>query len=54
MRNIWESHFKHKDNQFYAKYSNYEFWLPEVKFLGHVVSGQGITVDPAKIEAIAY
>ena len=27
------------------------FWLKEVKFLGHVVSGEGVTVDSSKIEA---
>ncbi|KAD5508954.1 hypothetical protein E3N88_16657 [Mikania micrantha] len=29
-----------------------EFWLREVQFLGHVISSNGIHVDPAKIEAI--
>ena len=36
----------------YGKYSKCEFWLKEVVFLGHVVSGEGIFVDPRKIEAI--
>ncbi|XP_052882253.1 uncharacterized protein LOC128290588 [Gossypium arboreum] len=30
----------------------YEFWLQEVTFLGHVVSAEGIRVDPRKIEAV--
>ena len=38
--------------QLYAKFSKCEFWLSEVAFLGHVVSSKGITVDPAKIEAV--
>ncbi|KAA3487569.1 DNA/RNA polymerases superfamily protein [Gossypium australe] len=29
-----------------------EFWLKEVGFLGHIVSGDGIRVDPSKISAI--
>ncbi|KAK5824952.1 hypothetical protein PVK06_019749 [Gossypium arboreum] len=29
-----------------------EFWLKEVTFLGHVVSAEGIKVDPRKIKAI--
>ena len=29
-----------------------EFWLDQVAFLGHVVSGDGIQVNPKKIEAI--
>ena len=35
----------------YAKFSNYEFWLTEVKFLGHVVSASGVSVDLEKVEA---
>ena len=36
----------------YAKFSKCEFWLKEVQFLGHVVSNEGIKVDPSKIEAV--
>lgn len=36
----------------YAKFSKCEFWMKEVQFLGHVVSKEGIKVDPTKIEAI--
>nr|GFD13534.1 putative reverse transcriptase domain-containing protein [Tanacetum cinerariifolium] len=41
-----------KKEQFYAKFSKCEFWIPKVKFLGHVINSQGIHVDPAKIESI--
>ncbi|KAI3729489.1 hypothetical protein L6452_18149 [Arctium lappa] len=41
-----------KREKLYAKFSKYEFWLKEVKFLGHVVSKDGIKVDSVKIEAI--
>ena len=41
-----------REHQLYAKFSNCEFWLEEVVFLGHVVSKEGIQVDPKKIEAI--
>ena len=41
-----------RENQLYAKFSKYEFWLDQVVFLGHVVSGEGIQVDPKKIEAV--
>ncbi|KAL5566169.1 hypothetical protein UlMin_029333 [Ulmus minor] len=30
-----------------------EFWLDRVQFLGHVVSKDGISVDPAKIDAVS-
>ena len=38
--------------QLYAKFSKCEFWLDSVAFLGHVVSKEGIQVDPKKIEAV--
>ena len=41
-----------RDNQLYAKFSKSEFWLREVGFLRHIVSGEGIKVDPSKISAI--
>ena len=40
------------DKQLYAKFSKCRFWLNEVIFLGHVVSGDGIFVEPRKVEAI--
>ena len=36
----------------YAKFSKCEFWLTEVRFLGHMVSASGVSVDPEKIEAM--
>nr|GEX26856.1 putative reverse transcriptase domain-containing protein [Tanacetum cinerariifolium] len=39
-------------NELYAKFSEYEFWIPKVQFLGHVIDSQGIYVDPANIESI--
>ena len=36
----------------YAKFSKCEFWLDEVAFLGHVVSGNGVAVDPSKVAAV--
>ncbi|KAK8690915.1 hypothetical protein V6N13_074440 [Hibiscus sabdariffa] len=40
------------ENQLYAKLSKCEFWIREVVFLGHIVSSEGIQVDPKKVEAI--
>ena len=39
--------------QLYAKFSKCEFWFSRVGFLGHVVSADGIYVDPQKVEAVA-
>ena len=41
-----------RDKQLYAKFSKCEFWLNKVVFLKHVVSGNGIFVDPRKVETI--
>ncbi|GKC43657.1 hypothetical protein Tco_1061379, partial [Tanacetum coccineum] len=41
-----------KKEKLYAKFSKCEFWLREVQFLGHVINGNGIHVDPSKIEAV--
>ena len=39
-------------HKLYAKFGKCKFWLKEVKFLGHVVSEEGVTVDSSKIEAV--
>ena len=43
---------KLREYQLYAKFSKCEFWLKEVGFLGHVISGEGIAVDPSKIQSV--
>lgn len=41
-----------REEKLYAKFSKCEFWLSSVAFLGHVVSSEGIQVDPKNIEAV--
>ena len=41
-----------RKEQLYAKLSKCEFWLNEVSFLRHMVSKDGIRVDPKKIEVV--
>ena len=41
-----------KDHQLYSKFSKCEFWLTEVRFLGHVVSASGVSVDPKKVKVV--
>ena len=39
-------------NQFYAKLSKCTFGQKEVEYLGHVISREGVKVDPNKIKTI--
>ena len=41
-----------RERQLYAKLSKCQFWLDRVAFLGHVISVEGVSVDPKKIEAV--
>ena len=38
---------KLREHKLYAKFEKCEFWLSTVGFLGHIVSGEGIAVEPA-------
>jgi hypothetical protein len=41
-----------REHQLYAKFSKCAFWLEEIQFLGHVLSANGIVVDPSKVKDI--
>ncbi|XP_070019743.1 uncharacterized protein [Nicotiana sylvestris] len=41
-----------REHRLYAKFSKCEFWLDSVAFLWHVVSKDGIMVDPKKTEVV--
>eukprot|EP00253_Pinus_taeda_P020616 PITA_20616 len=41
-----------REHQLYAKFSKCDFFKEEIQYLGHVISKEGIAVDPEKIKAI--
>ena len=41
-----------RQEKLYAKLSKCEFWLKSVAFLGHIVSGEDISVDPSKVQTV--
>ncbi|XP_022031188.1 uncharacterized protein LOC110932138 [Helianthus annuus] len=50
LREVLETLRKEK---LYAKFSKCAFWLREVQFLGHIISANGVLVDPSKIEVVS-
>ena len=43
-----------REHKLYAKFNKCEFWLKKVPFLGHVLSDEGISVDPSKVQEVLY
>ena len=43
---------KLRDHQLYAKFNKCEFWMKEVTFLGHVMSAEGVAVNPSKVNDV--
>lgn len=43
---------KLRQSKFYAKASKCEFFKQELKFVGHLVTANGIAVDPEKVKAV--
>jgi hypothetical protein len=41
-----------REHCLYAKLSKCDFWLKEIKFLGHTISQAGITIDPDKVQEV--
>ena len=44
---------KLRAHELYAKFSKCEFWLQEVNFLGHIITAEGVKVDPEKVKAVS-
>src|SRR3954471_24644098 len=43
---------KLREHRLYAKFSKCEFWLPEVTYLGHVISAKAFAVNPERVQAV--
>jgi hypothetical protein len=41
-----------RENKLYGKLSKCYFYQSKIHYLGHIISGEGIVVDPMKVEAI--
>jgi hypothetical protein len=41
-----------REHRLYAKLSKCDFWLKEIKFLGHTISQEGIVIDPDKVQEV--
>jgi hypothetical protein len=41
-----------REHQLYTKFNECEFWIKEVPFLSHMVSPEGIMVDPNKVKEV--
>jgi hypothetical protein len=41
-----------REHQLYVMFSKYAFWLKEVLFLRHVISTEGIVIDPSKFQEV--
>jgi hypothetical protein len=51
-KHLWIVLTRLREHQLYAKFSKCAFWLEEIQFLGHVLSANGIAVDPSKVKDI--
>jgi len=43
---------KLREHRLYAKFSKCEFWLSKAPFLGHILSKDGISIDPSKVQEV--
>ena len=41
-----------REHQLYAKLSKCDFYRDRIKYLGRIISEEGISVDPEKVESI--
>jgi hypothetical protein len=44
---------KLRAHKLYAKFRKCEFWLEKISFLGHILTAEGVAVDPGKVETVS-
>ncbi|CAL9017599.1 unnamed protein product [Prunus brigantina] len=57
----WSSHLRHlhsvleilKHHQLFVKMSKCPFGVSTIEYLGHIISRQGVSADPSKLNAVA-
>ena len=49
---LWIVLTRLRERKLYAKFSKCEFWLDRVQFLRHVLTPEGISVDPSKVRDV--
>jgi hypothetical protein len=49
---LWLVLTRLQEHKLYAKFSKCEFWLDQVPFLGHILSAEGVAMDPSKVKDI--
>ena len=41
-----------RENKLYAKFSKCEFYKTRIQYLGHIISKEGVIIDPKRVTAI--
>jgi hypothetical protein len=49
---LWKTLERLRREKLYAKLKKCEFWMDSVSFLKHVISGEGVAVDPEKVQVV--
>jgi hypothetical protein len=44
---------KLRAHKLYAKFNKCEFWVEKISFLGHILTAEGVAVDPGKVEIVS-
>jgi hypothetical protein len=51
-QHLWIVLQRLREYPLYAKFSKCAFWLKEIPFFGHIISAEGIAVDPSKVQEV--